>query len=94
MRGRRGKLKAQAAWSQAWNNYFGEHVKEEDIQPGFRFVFHTGDFHLTEVWYEVIEQEWDWRVQENVWVVWNEKTEDLEIWDVASICQVGHKKGE
>lgn len=93
MRGRRGKIKAQAAWTKAWKEYFGEPVRAEDIQSGFRFVFHTGDFHMTEVWYEVIEQEWDWKFQEFLWIVWNESTQDWELWPTKQICDVCYKKG-
>jgi hypothetical protein len=50
---RKDRLKNQL-WAEAWNNFFGRNISLEEVKEGLQFSFFTGDFHLDEVKYEIL----------------------------------------
>ena len=84
---RKDMLKNQL-WFEAWNNFFGRNISLEEVKEGLQFSFFTGDFHLDEVKYEIIESQWDWKIQEYLWICWCEQKDCFEIWDTEAIVQL------
>ena len=79
-------------WTELCNSYFGESIVENEIMPGFTFSFFTGDFHLDEVKYEVMEYCYNNYSHDMAWVCWCEQKDCFEWWTTEDIIQYCKKK--
>ena len=86
MRGMKFTKREQRAMAES---YKPKYISKEDVKVGFRFYLRKDDCG-DKLWFEVVDFEYDWRLQEDMPVVWNEYRESFELWPLSQIISAGY----